>query len=253
MNIELQNLSLSFRKTHILKGINVLFASGTVTSVLGANGSGKSSLLKCLAGLVPYDDKIRTTPDNFGKISYVPQRPVVPVGMTLAEFVLLGRSEFTKWYFSETSTDRAKCQEAIASLSLGELAGRFVETLSGGEFQRAVLARAVAQEASVLLLDEPTSALDIVNQVEVMSYLANLQKKLKLTVIIALHDLNLALNYSDKTIILKDGSVSGFGDTEQVMNKENLSDAYKSPIEIRSQEDGTKTVLIKYDFKEQSS
>ena len=112
----------------------------------------------------------------------MPQRPEVPIGMTLAEFVLLGRSNYTKWYFSETSLDREKCKEAITSLSLSTLAGRFVETLSGGELQRAVLARAIAQEATLLLLDEPTSALDIVNQVEVMSYLTTLQKKHKLTI-----------------------------------------------------------------------
>ena len=248
MNIEIKNLSLSIRNCNILNGITVSVPFGSVTAVLGANGSGKSSLLKCLAGVIPYDGKIYTQLDKSGKIAYVPQHPAVPVGMTLAEFVLLGRSEYTKWYFSETSLDREKCQEAITSLSLSQLAGRFVETLSGGELQRAVLARALAQEATLLLLDEPTSALDIVNQVEVMSYLVTLQKKHKLTIIVAMHDLNLAFNYSDRTLLLKDGDLIGFGKTKGVMSAQNLSEVYKSPIEIRSQEDGNRTILVKYDL-----
>ena len=248
MNIEIKNLSLSIRNCNILNGISASVPLGSVTAVLGANGSGKSSLLKCLAGVIPYDGKIYTQLDKSGKIAYVPQHPAVPVGMTLAEFVLLGRSEYTKWYFSETSLDREKCKQAITSLSLSQLAGRFVETLSGGELQRAVLARALAQEATLLLLDEPTSALDIVNQVEVMSYLVTLQKKHKLTIIVAMHDLNLAFNYSDRTLLLKDGDLIGFGKTKGVMSAQNLSEVYKSPIEIRSQEDGNRTILVKYDL-----
>ena len=246
MNIEIEHLSVIIRNSHILNGISASVPAGSVTAILGANGSGKSSLLRCLAGLIPYQGKIKIPFGQFEKISYVPQRPEVPSGMTLAEFVLLGRSKHTKWYFSETSLDREKCKEAIKSLSLSQLAGRFVETLSGGELQRAVLARAIAQEATLLLLDEPTSALDIVNQVEVMSYLTRLQKKHKLTIIVALHDLNLALNYSDRALLLKDGGMIGFGHTVSVMTSKGLSDVYKSPIEIRSQKDGTKTVVIRY-------
>ena len=248
MDIEIKNLSVTIRNSDILNGISASVPSGSVTAVLGANGSGKSSLLKCLAGLISYKGKIKTPFDQFEKISYVPQRPEVPIGMTLAEFVLLGRSNYTKWYFSETALDREKCKEAITSLSLSQLAGRFVETLSGGELQRAVLARAIAQEAALLLLDEPTSALDIVNQVEVMSYLSALQKKHKLTIIVALHDLNLALNYSDRALLLKDGGMIGFGHTSSVMTAKGLSDIYKSPIEITSQEDGTKTIIVKYNL-----
>ena len=211
-----------------------MFASGTVTSVLGANGSGKSSLLKCLAGLVPYDGKIRTTPDNFGKISYVPQRPIVPVGMTLAEFVLLGRSEFTKWYFSETSTDRAKCQEAITSLSLGELAGRFVETLSGGEFQRAVLARAVAQEASVLLLDEPTVGLDIGSRQTILKHVKNLCKVDNLAVLWATHLID-EIDKGEKVVIIDKGKILEKGDVESIVKRnktKNIREAFNKLVKI---------------------
>ena len=247
--IKLKNVSLVFQGGSVaISNLTTTVQEGEFVYLVGHSGSGKSSFLKCLAGLMSYEGEIKTELDKFGKISYVPQRPSVPVGMTLAEFVLLGRSEYTKWYFSETSLDREKCKEAITSLSLSKLAGRFVETLSGGELQRAVLARAIAQEATLLLLDEPTSALDIVNQVEVMSYLTTLQKKHKLTIIVALHDLNLALNYSDRALLLKDGGMIGFGHTYSVMTAKGLSDVYKSPIEIRSQEDGTKTVFVKYNL-----
>jgi iron complex transport system ATP-binding protein len=123
-----------------------------------------------------------------------------------------------------------------------------VETLSGGEMQRAVLARAVAQEASLLVLDEPTSALDIASQVEVISYLAELQRAYQLTVIVALHDLNLAINYAQSVILLKDGRVLGSGDTLKIMNSEKLSEAYKSQIEVTSLVDGNKMVLVKYNL-----
>ena len=248
MDIEIKNLSVTIRKFDILNGLSSSVPYGSVNSVLAAIVSGNSSLLKCVAGLIPFKGIINRPFVLSEILSYVPQRPEVPIGMTLAEFVLLGRSKYTKWYFSETSLDREKCKEAITSLSLSKLAGRFVETLSGGELQRAVLARAIAQEATLLLLDEPTSALDIVNQVEVMSYLTTLQKKHKLTIIVALHDLNLALNYSDRVLLLKDGGMIGFGHTLSVMTAKGLSDVYKSPIEIRSQDDGTKTVFVKYNL-----
>ena len=99
MDIEIKNLSLTIRNSEILNGISASVPAGSVTAVLGANGSGKSSLLKCLAGIIPYKGKIKIPFDQFANISYVPQRPEVPIGMTLAEFVLLGRSNYTKWYF----------------------------------------------------------------------------------------------------------------------------------------------------------
>ena len=250
MSIEIENLSLKIRNSIILHGISASIPSDSITSVLGANGSGKSSLLKCLAGLISYKGKIKNSNYSLNKISYVPQRPAVPVGMTLAEFVLLGRSKFTNWYSAETELDREKCQEAISSLSLSKLASRLVETLSGGELQRAVLARAVAQESSVLLLDEPTSALDIVNQIEVMSYLISLQKRHKLIIVMALHDLNLALNFSDRTLLLKDGHMIGFGLTKTIMNAKRLSEAYESPIEIISKEDENPAIFVKYNLSQ---
>ena len=139
MNIEIENLSLTIRNSNILNGISASIPFGSTTAVLGANGSGKSSFLKCLAGLISFQGEIKTRLDKFGKISYVPQRPTVPIGMTLAEFVLLGRSEYSKWYFSETSLDREKCKDAISSLSLSPLADRFVETLSGAPGNRTPL------------------------------------------------------------------------------------------------------------------
>lgn len=248
MEIELDNVSLTIAKSNILNGVSAKFFEGSVTAVLGANGSGKSSLLKCIAGIIPCDGTIKIPTDKFRKIAYVPQRPAIPIGMTVAEFVLLGRTEYNNWYFGETALDKDKCYQAICSLSLSKLAGRFVETLSGGEMQRAVLARAVAQEASLLVLDEPTSALDIASQVEVISYLSELQSVYQLTVIVALHDLNLAINYAQSAVLLKDGRVLGSGDTLKIMNSEQLSEAYNSQIEVTSLIDGNKMVLVKYNL-----
>ena len=170
------------------------------------NGSGKSSLLKCIAGLVAHAGSVTFSGVGKRKLGYVPQQPAIPIGMTVAEFILLGRTTHYNWYVGETESDFNRCREAINDVSLTNYSGRYVDTLSGGEMQRAVLARAIAQEANILILDEPTSALDLKGQIEVFSLLLQLQKKFNLTIIIALHDLNAAINFTNYILFLKKGS-----------------------------------------------
>ena len=183
MDIVLNNLSLTLSKCQILKNVNINFLNGSITGVLGENGSGKSSLLKCIAGLVTYSGTITFSAVNKSKLAYVPQQPAVPTGMTVAEFILLGRTAHYNWYRGETPYDFDRCRQAIKDVSLSNYSSRYVDTLSGGEMQRAVLARAIAQEANILILDEPTSALDIKGQIEIFSLLLQLQKKFGLTII----------------------------------------------------------------------
>ena len=246
MNTDLKNLSLTLFQTKILDDISVKFLKGSITAVLGANGSGKSSLLKCIVGLTKFGGSVVFSEDYKNKIAYIPQRPAVPIGMTVAEFILLGRTGHYNWYRGETSRDLEKCKEAIINLSLSEYSNRQVDTLSGGEMQRAILARAIAQEASLLVLDEPTSALDIPGQIEVFSNLIRLQKKFGLTVIIALHDLNAAMNFTDNILFLKKGRLLLHGETATTMTSKNLSEVYSSPIEVSSNSDGVKVIMANY-------
>ncbi len=246
MDIELRNLSLTISKNRILNNINADFFHSSITGILGENGSGKSSLLKCIAGLVTHTGSVTFSGVGKRKLGYVPQQPAIPIGMTVAEFILLGRTTHYNWYVGETESDFNRCREAINDVSLTNYSGRYVDTLSGGEMQRAVLARAIAQEANILILDEPTSALDLKGQIEVFSLLLQLQKKFNLTIIIALHDLNVAINFTNYVLFLKKGSLVRAGKTNSIMTSDNLSDLYGVPVEVVSSLEGEKLIVSRY-------
>ncbi|MEI6401986.1 MAG: ABC transporter ATP-binding protein, partial [Actinomycetota bacterium] len=204
-------LAVHYGKRTALAGFTDTVRPGEWLCLIGPNGAGKSSILRAVAGLVPHTGSIevdgsrlelRSARRRAELVAYVPQSPVLPDDMTGAEYVLLGRNPYISYFGAESAHDRALVAELLDRLDLGELAGRYLGTMSGGERQRLVIARALAQEAPILLLDEPTSALDIGHQQQALELVDRLRHEHGLTVVSAMHDLTLAGLYADRLALL---------------------------------------------------
>ena len=176
-------------------------------------------------------------------VAYVPQSPLIPADMTGFDYVLLGRNPYIGYFGSESRHDRALVQDVLERLDLVRFADRRLGTLSGGEQQRLVIARAVAQEAPVLLLDEPTSALDIGHQQQALELVDRLRREHGLTVVSAMHDLTLAGVYADRLTLLHQGSVVAAGAAAEVLRAETLSEFYGVSVSVHHDPDGTVVVV----------
>lgn len=220
--------------------------------IIGPNGAGKSSLLRAIAGVVPHSGRIlvdgspltaRSSRHRAQLIAYVPQAPVLPTGMTGAEYVLLGRNPFVKHFGVESKFDHSMVDDVIERLDLVSLATRDVDTLSGGERQRLVIARAIAQEAPILLLDEPTAALDIGHQQQALELVDSLRLKHGLTVVSTMHDLTLAGIYSDRLVLIHEGHTVASGIAQEVLNASVLAEFYGANVRVHHEDDGTIVVV----------
>ena len=220
--------------------------------LIGPNGAGKSSVLRAVAGLVPYRGTIlvdgtplaaRSPRRRAALVAYVPQSPMMPDDMTGFEYVLLGRNPYVSYFGSETRHDRAQVADVLERLDLDQFADRRLGTLSGGERQRLVIARAVAQEAPILLLDEPTSALDIGHQQQALELVDRLRQEHGLTVVSAMHDLTLAGLYADRLSLLHRGHVVATGPAAHVLRPETLSEFYGVSVSVHHEPDGTVVVV----------
>ncbi len=243
-SVNVQDLTVRYGDAEILSGVTFSAESGQWTTIIGANGAGKSTILKAIVGVVPYDGSI-----TFGKhayrgrelarqVAYVPQRSEFPEGMTTAEYVLLGRTAHLNWFNHESKSDRDHVAAILDRLDLDSLADRAVAELSGGEAQRVGMARALVQEAGTLILDEPTSALDLGNQIAVLELVDELRVEHGLTVIAAMHDLTTASRFGHKTVLLEDGRVAADGPNAEVLSEELLSAHYGTPVKVMDAPDG---------------
>jgi iron complex transport system ATP-binding protein len=208
---------------------------GEWVGVIGPNGSGKSTLLKTAVATVPFAGSVSVggSPGRPGlDVAWMPQRPHLPDEMSVASYVLLGRTPHLGFFGSESEGDRGASEAALDRVGLGDLADRELGTLSGGEAQRAVLARALAQEAPVLLLDEPTASLDIGHGLEVLEIIDDLRRGHGLTVVMAIHDLTLAGQFADRLILLSSGSIAAAGAPGQVLTEETLRPSYGDGIRV---------------------
>ncbi len=230
--------------------ISFELAKGEWLGIIGPNGAGKSTLLKGLAGVLSLEGRIEL--DGVGApnpalraqtVAYVPQNPALPVGLTTAEYVLLGRSAHLKWYQSESAGDRDRAGEVLSELNLTELAPRPVTELSGGEVQRAALARALAQDATILVLDEPTSALDLAHQIAVLELVDSLRLNHGLTVISAMHDLTLASRFAPQILLMDNGRQVAMGAAYDVLTAEVLSAHYNTPVSVTKTSDGDLVIV----------
>lgn len=220
--------------------------------IIGPNGAGKSSLLRAIAGVAPHKGRIlvdgsplsaRSSRRRAQLVAFVPQSPVLPSGMTGREYVLLGRNPFVTHFGRESEHDHTMVDDVIERLDLAQFANRDVDTLSGGERQRLVIARAIAQEAPILLLDEPTSALDIGHQQQALELVDKLRREHGLTVVSAMHDLTLAGIYSDRLTLMHAGHKVAHGPAEDVLRPETLSEFYGVSVRVHREPDGTIIVV----------
>ena len=165
-------------------------------------------------------------------VAFLPQRPIIPEGVTVADYVSIGRTPYIPYWGTESAEDRAVVHEVLERLELAALAHRHIESLSGGESQRAVLARALAQRSEILLLDEPTSALDVGHQQQVMELIDDLRVEQGLTVLTALHDLTLAGQFATRLVLLDRGLVVSEGPAREVLTEERIRQHYAATVRV---------------------
>lgn len=224
MKLEIKDLHFSYGGgREAVRGVSFCVAEGDCLAVLGVNGVGKSTMLKCINRIMrPTSGEIlldgRPVSAMSGRalaqhIGYVPQGCEFADG-TVFDTVLLGRKPFIRW--DVTPKDLEIVQEVLHTMRLEGYANRNINALSGGERQKISIARALAQQTPVLLFDEPTSSLDMANQLEVLDITRRVVKQRRLTAIVIIHDLNLALRFADKFLLMKDGAVYGCGGPEVV-------------------------------------
>lgn len=244
------DLDVRYGKTLVVREVSFTVDAGEWLAVIGPNGAGKSTLLKALVGVLPFGGSIEVEPGGrvgrssaARRIGYVPQQPILPLGMTTAEYVLLGRTAHLGWFQSESKKDRASVMRVLQQLDLGSMAGRPVTELSGGEGQRATLARALVQEASILVLDEPTSALDLAHQISVLELVDELRAEHDLAVITAMHDLTIASRFADRLLLVADGAPAALGTPQQVLTESLLTTHYKTPVTVMDGPDGGLVVV----------
>ena len=240
MNLTINNLSFNYASFPILNDVNLTMDLGEVLSIVGPNGSGKSTLLKCINRILkPKNETILINGQCTSKISlkemsklmgYVPQSSTSTFPFTVFDIVLMGRRPYINWSLSERDNEIAA--EMLDFLGIGDLAMRHFNELSGGEQQKVVIARALAQQPNLLLLDEPTSSLDIKHQLEILCILGELAQTNHCSVIVAMHDLNLASRFSDRMLMLKQGRIFAVGTPESVLTEENIEEVYGVKVRV---------------------
>jgi iron complex transport system ATP-binding protein len=239
--IELRGLTVELGGRAVVDAVDVSVADGEWLALIGPNGAGKTTLLRAIARLVPYAGEI--TLDGRAAhelpraelarlVAVVPQEPSTPPWMTVAEYVLLGRTPHLGPFATESAHDREAAAGALGRLDLLPLASRRLGTLSGGEKQRAVVARALAQEARIVLLDEPTAALDIGHQQQALELLDGLRAESGLTLVAAMHDLTLAAQYADRMMLLDAGRVVADGSPADVLTEAAIAQHYGASIDV---------------------
>mgnify|MGYP001772599780 CR=1 FL=1 len=240
VHIKIDGVTVCYNSIEVLKNVVFEIEPGLVTAIIGPNGAGKTTLLRTIAGVlkpkrgVVYLDGKRLDElhgNGLAKtIGYMPQIHDIKMPMTVFEIVALGRKPYTKWSLSKRDLEVIWWSMNITGVE--HLAYRRIDEVSGGERQRVMLARVLAQEPRILLLDEPVSNLDPRYQIEVLNLVKELTKKLHLTTVITLHDLNHVIRYADKAVMLYQGTVYAIGDVEQVLTPENICKVYGVDAEI---------------------
>ncbi len=240
--LEVSTLSVAYGSRTVLHDISFDLPPGEILAVIGPNGAGKTTLIRALTGISPLSSgQISVQGRRLNQLSVaerarwiavVPQARNLPPAFSAWETVLLGRTPHLNWLGQVSERDEAIARQAMQRTQTLELAARPVGELSGGEQQRLLLARALAQAAPILLLDEPTSHLDLQFQLALLDQVRSLATEEKLSVLVVLHDLNLAARYADRVALLVHGELRALGPAHDVLTPELLSPVYHVPLEV---------------------
>jgi len=241
MNLETNKLTLGYGETIILNDINVEFPKEKITILIGSNGCGKSTLLKSIARLLkPMHGRVLlNNQDVFNapskrvakNLAILPQNPFAPDDLTIFHLVKQGRYPYHTWLNQWSKDDEDAVSYALEKTGISNLRDRKISDLSGGQKQRAWIAMTLAQQTDIILLDEPTNHLDVKYRIEVLDLLKELNKTEKRTIVMVLHDINLACRYADYIMAIKDGGVYAQGTPEEIINV----DLIKNVFDINSQ------------------
>lgn len=240
--LQLEGAAVGYPGRMVLEGIDLAIEPGEIFAIVGPNGVGKSTLIKTASGILPIVsghvrlegfDLLKQTPEwRAQRIGVVPQATRVPPGFTARQVVMMGRTPYLGWFEREGSQDRQLAQQALRRSCTEHLAERPMGELSGGEQQRVMVARALAQSPRLLLMDEPTAHLDLRHQDETLSIIRGLADEANIAVLIALHDLNLVARFADKVALLSDGTIRKQGFPRQVLTPTDLAAAYGIKIHV---------------------
>jgi iron complex transport system ATP-binding protein len=247
VSVVVSHLTVAVDGAALLRDVSMSVSPGEWVAVVGPNGAGKSTLLRALAALTSRQGTITVDGRDIASmrprerarlIAMVVQSPLVPAGATVTDYVALGRTPHVPLFGVESSDDFAAVSASLRRLGLDEFAHRPIETLSGGERQRVLLARALSQDAPVLLLDEPTTALDVGHQQEAFELIDDLRRERNLIVITSLHDLTLAAQYADRVVLLDGGRAVADGSPDEVLTEHTLGAVFGASIRVIRDEHG---------------
>ncbi len=249
--LDIEAASVVLGGVTVLAGVSAQVDSGGWLGLVGPNGAGKSTLARAVAGLVAYQGRILIGGRDHGasdwrdrarSVAYVPQRPVLPPSMSVTDYVLLGRAAHHSYLGAETARDRRVAATVIERLALSKFAPRRLGELSGGEAQRAVMARALVQEAPVLVLDEPTTSLDLGHSQLVLELADELRREKGISVLCAVHDLTLAAQFAESLLVLSRGHAVARGVPSEVLTEANIRNFFGAEVEVLASRSGPAVV-----------
>lgn len=235
----------------LVEGFDLTVEPGEWVGIIGPNGAGKTTILRSIAGLIPSGGSIviggiagnlLTRADRARMVGMVPQRPEIPPGLRVIDYVLLGRAPHLRYLQMPGGSDVEAALRATTDMQVDALAGRMVASLSGGELQRVVLARALAQAAPLLLLDEPTASLDVGHAQQVLTRVDELRRTQGLTVVSAIHDLTLAAQFCDRLVLVAGGHIVATGPAGTVLTESSIFAHYGARVRVLA--DGSGGVVV---------
>lgn len=237
-SISVTNLRVGYTPDRpVISDLSLSIPGGQVTTIIGPNGCGKSTLLRAIGRLIPSQGgEVHLGDTDIGSmkrkdiaktIGVLPQSPISPPGLIVSDLVSRGRHPHQSWIRQWSSSDEEEVNAALEMTDVVELADRSVDSLSGGQRQRVWISMVLAQHTDVLFLDEPTTYLDLAHSVEVLDLVNRLRRDLDRTVIMVLHDLNLAIRYSDNLVVMRDGDLIATGKPEEIITSELLKDVFE--------------------------
>ena len=244
--IQAKDLTVRIGERTILNHIDLVIQPEKWTCLVGPNGAGKTTFLRALLGVLPYSGSlteggVEVFHSQKRNVAFVPQQPQIPLGMSVTEYVMMGRAKKDGWG-RESIAGRRFVHKVLEHTQLYGLHNQHVSRLSGGEMQRALIARALAQEPEVILLDEPTSALDLHHQISTLNNI-ELLKERGVTIISTMHDITLAAMYAEEIVVMQDGNVLLHGPAHSVIHSSELREAFDNRINVFTLDSGRPVIV----------